>query len=200
MKDKYLYLLALLTFAFVVTACGPRMYTKGEYKDPNVVMLLTDKFSENDLQLIAKKIADSMIDSALVKGKDKRPVFQIEKIVNKTSEHIDMESLTDKIKVALIQSGRVLFSDKGLRENVASELEYQGSKNVDQSTAKKVGNQIGADFLLTGTISSIVQEAGKDKLVYYKSTFNLTNLNTNIIEWSDEKELRKAYKKRHVGY
>jgi uncharacterized protein (TIGR02722 family) len=189
-----------LMLAFLFTYCGPRLYTKGEYKDPNVIMLLTDKFSENDLQLIAKKIANSILESPIVKGRDKRPVFQIERVTNQTSEHIDMDSLTDKIKVALIQSGRVLFSDKGLRENVADELEHQSSKYVDQGTAKRAGHQIGADFLLTGTISSIVQEAGRNKLVYYKSTFNLTNLDTNIIEWSDEKELRKAYKKRYVGY
>jgi uncharacterized protein (TIGR02722 family) len=189
----------LLVLGLIVSSCGPRMYAKGKYKDPNVIMLLTDKFSENDLQLIAKKISNSIIDSALIKGKDKRPVFQIEKVRNKTSEHIDMESLTDKIKVALIQSGRVLFHDKPLRGTVAEEYEYQGSKYVNQTTAKKPGSQIGADFLLTGVISSIVQEAGKNKIVYYKSTFNLTNLGTNIIEWSDEKELRKAYKKRYVG-
>lgn len=200
MKKNLLYLVIFGTILFVISSCGPRQYTKGEYKDPNVIMLLTDKFSENDLQLIAKKIANSILESSIVKGRDKRSVFQIERVTNKTSEHIDMESLTDKIKVALIQSGRVLFSDKGSRENVANELEYQDSKYVDQSTAKKPGSQIGADFLLTGAISSIVQEAGRDKLVYYKSTFNLTNMNTNIIEWSDEKELRKAYKKRHVGF
>lgn len=192
-------LMVVISLSFLIS-CGPRMYTKGKYKDPNVIMLLTDKFSENDLQLIAKKISNSIIESPLVKGRDKRPVFQIERVKNKTSEHIDMESLTDKIKVALIQSGRVLFSDKAMRETVANEYEYQGSKYVDQKTAKRPGKQIAADYLLTGTISSIVQEAGKNKIVYYKSTFNLTNMSTNIIEWSDEKELRKAYKKRHVGY
>jgi penicillin-binding protein activator len=192
--------IVLVAVAFLTLGCGSRQYSKGEYKDPNVIILLTDKFSENDLQLIAKKISNSILESTLVKGKDKRPVFAIERVTNKTSEHIDMESLTDKIKVELIQSGRVLFSDKGLRENVAQEIEYQGSKYVDPSTAKQVGKQVGADYLLTGNISSIVQEAGKNKLVYYKSTFNLTNLSTNLIEWSDEKELRKAYKKRYVGY
>jgi len=195
-----IYLALILTIVFVFVSCGPRQYTKGKYADPNVVMLLTDKFSENDLQLIAKKIANSITNSTIVKARDKRPIFQIERVTNKTSEHIDMESLTDKIKVALIQSGRVQFSDKSLRKNVAEEYDYQSSKYVDQKTAKGPGHQIGADFLLTGTISSIVQEAGKNKIVYYKSTFNLTNLKTNIMEWSDEKELRKAYKKRHVGF
>lgn len=197
---KKLFLFFLMLVVFFCVACGSRQYSKGEYKDPNVIALLTDKFSENDLQLIAKKISGSILDSPIVKDSSKKPVFQIERVSNKTSEHIDMESLTDKIKVELIQSGKVLFSDKSLRDNVAQELEYQKSEYVDQGTAKRAGGQIGADYLLTGVISSIVQEAGKNKLVYYKSTFNLTNLKNNIIEWSDEKELRKAYKKRYVGY
>jgi hypothetical protein len=200
MKKALNYMLIFTLTVVLFGSCGSRQFAKGKYADPNVIVLLTDKFSENDLQLIAKKISNSIVESPMVKNRDKRPVFQIEQVRNKTSEHIDMESLTDKIKVALIQSGRVLFHDKPLRGTVAEEYEYQDSRYVDQSTAKKPGKQIGADYLLTGVISSIVQEAGRNKIIYYKSTFNLTNLETNIVEWSDEKELRKSYKKRYVGY
>ena len=46
----------------VLCACtGPRAYTRGTYEDPNVIEMLSDKFNENDLQLIAKKMADSVL-------------------------------------------------------------------------------------------------------------------------------------------
>ncbi len=62
--------------------------------------------------------------------------------------------------------------------------------------AKGPGEQASADYLMTGEIASIVQEVGADKLVYYKMTMKLNNLRTGIIEWTDEKELRKKFEKK----
>ena len=42
---------------------GPRAYTRGTYEDPNVIEMLSDEFNENDLQLIAKKMAESLSNS-----------------------------------------------------------------------------------------------------------------------------------------
>jgi penicillin-binding protein activator len=66
-------------------------------------------------------------------------------------------------------------------------------------TKKGPGSQVGADFIINGRLDSIVQEAGRRKSVYYKLTLNLTNLKTNLIDWTDQKEIRKLYKKRSVG-
>ena len=83
---------------------------------------------------------------------------------------------------------------------IADEQEYQeGSGYVDQSTARKKGKQIGANFFLTGEITDRVQEVGGKKYVYYKATFNLVNIDSGILDWTDEKEIRKFYKKKNVG-
>ena len=70
---------------------------------------------------------------------------------------------------------------------------------VNETTKKGPGGQIGADYIINGRLDSIVQEVGKDKTVYYKLTLNLTNLKTNIVEWTDYKQIRKKYRKRSVG-
>ncbi len=53
--------------------------------------------------------------------------------------------------------------------------------------------------MLTGTLTSNIQEVGKDKLVYYKATFQLIDLSSAEIVWTDEKEIRKSYRKRRLG-
>ena len=78
-------------------------------------------------------------------------------------------------------------------------INYHGSGYVDPAQAKRPGHQTGADYLLSGSLSSNVQQVGGDKLVYYKATFSVTDLLTSEIVWTDEKEIRKAYKKRSVG-
>ena len=105
----------------------------------------------------------------------------------------------DMVRVELSRGGRVSFVDKEAREDVAAEYEYQGAGNMSEESKKSKGGQTGADFIINGRLDSIVQQAGKDKTIYYKVTLNLTNLKTNVITWSDYKQLRKKYRKQSVG-
>ncbi|MDE2801026.1 MAG: penicillin-binding protein activator LpoB [Gemmatimonadota bacterium] len=192
----------LITYAAIVligitTGCaGPRAFTKGTYEDPKTIALLDDRFNENDMQLIAKKVVNSILEAPLNRPE---PAIMLGKMRNRTTEHIDMVALSDKIKTALIQSGKVRFVDVNNRKDIATEYEYQQSGYVDPAQAKAPGKQTGSDLILTGTLSANVQEVGKDKLIYYKATFQLTDLVSSEIIWTDEKEIRKAYKKRSIG-
>ena len=188
---------AAIVFIGITTGCaGPRAFTKGTYEDPKTIALLDDRFNENDMQLIAKKVVDSILKAPLNRPE---PAIMLGKMRNRTTEHIDMVALSDKIKTALIQSGKVRFVDVTNRKDIATEYEYQQSGYVDPAQAKAPGKQTGSDLILTGTLSANVQEVGKDKLIYYKATFQLTDLVSSEIIWTDEKEIRKAYKKRSIG-
>lgn len=187
--------------ALALSACaGPRAFTRGAYEDPNTIEMLSDRFNENDLQLIAKKLVHSLAASPAYAQIQGRPVIVVGKMRNDTSEHIDMNSLADKITVELSHTGKFVFTDKAAREEIAEEYEYQGSGYVRPEQAKGPGQQIAADYLMTGEISSIVQEVGGDKTVYYKMTAKLHNLKTGIVEWTDEKELRKKFQKQSVSW
>jgi uncharacterized protein (TIGR02722 family) len=192
--------LTLLAAAALAAACGPRAYSHGAYEDPNTIELLSDQFNENDLQLIAKKMTGSLLGAPAVQAMTGQPVLVVGRVRNKTSEHIDTESLADKVRVELQRAGRFAFTDQAAREQIAAEYDYQQSGMVAKDTAKGPGGQVGADYILTGQIASIVQEVGADKVVYYKMTMQLTNLRTGLITWTDEKELRKKFRKRSVGW
>jgi uncharacterized protein (TIGR02722 family) len=127
------------------------------------------------------------------------PIVMVTNLQNKTSEHIDTQSIMDMVRVELTNSGRVAFVDKEAREDISKEYDYQSSGMVSDETKKTKGGQIGADFIINGRLDSIVQEIGKEKTVYYKLTLNMTNLKTGIIAWTNHKEIRKAYKKKSVG-
>lgn len=192
--------LALCAAALVGACTGPRAYTRGTYEDPNTIEMLSDQFNENDLQLIAKKMVESLASSRTFANIQGRPIIVIGKMKNSTSEHIDMRSLADKIQVQLGKTEKFAFQEKGAREEIAEEYEYQGSGYVKPGEAKGPGQQASADYLMTGEISSIIQEVGKDKLVYYKMTTKLHNLRTGVIEWTDEKEIRKKFEKQSVSW
>jgi penicillin-binding protein activator len=187
--------------ALSLTACGgPRAYTQGTYEDPNTIEMLSDRFNENDLQLIAKKMVNSLTSSQRFAEDGSRPIVVVGRMRNKTSEHIEMSSLADKIQTQLQQSGRFRVLDQAAREDIAEEYEYQDSGYVAPDAAKGPGAQVSADFIMTGEIASIVQEVGRDKLVYYKMTVKLNDIKTGIVEWTDEKEIRKKFEKKSVGW
>lgn len=201
MNRRHASIAALCGIAVLASACsGPRAYTRGEYADPNTIELLSDKFNENDLQLIANRMVESMEGSAAFERIEGQPLIIVGEMRNRTSEHIDMASLADKTRVSLMQTGKFSFLDRDARREIAEEYEYQSSGYVRPDQAAGPGEQHGAEYILTGTISSIVQEVGRDKMIYYKMTMQLTNIRTGVIEWADEKELRKKFRKRAVGW
>lgn len=187
-----------------LAACGgPRAYTRGTYEDPHTIEMLSDRFNENDLQLIAKKVAESLASSPRFANPSPDrplPIVLVGRLKNSTSEHIDMRSLGDKIQTALAQTGLFALVDQQAREDIAEEYEYQQSGYVDPNAAKGPGQQVSVDFIMTGDLASIIQEVGNDKLVYYKMTAKLNNVRTGLIEWTDEKQIRKKFEKRSVGW
>lgn len=198
---KTLGILLLVPVSLYFTACGAKQFTQGKYDDMSEDRLLDDKFNESDMRQIADTMIQSLTESVVVRQAKKAPVVLVTLVKNRSQEHIDMKSMTDKIRVALVKSGKFRFTEKEVRGELAEELEYQGQSGyVDPAEARKKGKQIGANYFLTGEITDRVQEVGDKKYVYYKCTFNLVDISSGLIDWTDEKEIRKYYQKRSVSF
>lgn len=191
---------ALATLSLLFTGCANREFTQGEYDDVNKTRLLDDKFNESDAVQLAEEMINSMAAHPLFADAKIPPIVQVETVRNKTSEHIDTKSITDSVRTALIKTGKVRFSNKEDRETLSEEIDYQQqSGRVRRDTQKRRDGGVGADYILTGDLISNVQQVGNRKLIYYRLTLNLTNLTTGLIDWSDEKPIRKRFKKKAVG-
>jgi uncharacterized protein (TIGR02722 family) len=190
---------ALVTIVFATASCGPKAFTKGEYDDPTRVELLDDKYNEADMQQMADTVIKAMVACGYVANAPKPPIVIVQKVQNRTEEHIDTVSLTDKIRTALIKSGKVRFVNKEERGTLDEEYDYNAGGNVSGPAAKKRGNQVGADYILSGALATNVQQVGNDKFIYYKLTMNLTNMDTSTIDCVEEREIRKKFRKRSVG-
>ncbi|RLV60541.1 penicillin-binding protein activator LpoB [Parashewanella curva] len=189
----------ILAGVLALTACQ----SKVEYGDAKEVETVNANFGSTDLQAITDKMVDSMLTFPpvlMLTANNQRPIIFVDSIKNKTSEHIDTESVTDSISNRLLRSGKFRFIDMTKVDAVRKQLDYQNNSGmVDPSTAIKFGRQIGAQYMLYGNLSSIVKQAGSTKDVYYKMTMRLMDLETGLIEWSDEKEIRKTKTKSLFG-
>jgi len=192
-------LVAIICLLVGIVSCGPKGFIKGQYDDVNNENLLDDRWSETDMQKVVANLVAKLMQNRAIKNAKVPPIVMVTQLQNKTSEHIDTQSVMDMVRVELTNSGGVRFVDKEARDDVADEYNYQGSGMVSKETQKTKGGQIGADFIINGRLDSITKDINKEKTVYYKVTLNMTNLKTNIIEWTGHEQLRKAYKKRRMG-
>ena len=173
-----------------------------DYGDAQARETVNTDFGSTDLQMIASKMVDDMLvfPPIVQLTQNRRPVVFVDSIKNKTTEHIDTESITDTIQSKLLNSGKFRFVDMTKVESVREQLDYQSESGlVDPNTAAQMGRQIGAEFMMYGNFSSIVKREGSTKDVYYKFTLKLMNIQTGIIEWANEKEIRKTQKKCLFG-
>jgi uncharacterized protein (TIGR02722 family) len=199
MKNGMKVLLAGVAIgALSLSGCASTM----QYGDAGSAKPITTEFGSSDLQQIAESMVDSLVTfpPMVEMTTSRRPVVSVDKVKNKTMQHIDTESITDSIRAKLIRSGKFRFIDRTTDAQTIEELKtQQDSGLVDKKSAVKFGQQLGAEFLLTTNFSEIRQKAGSTTDVYYKFTMTLKNLKTGILEWSDEKEIRKVFKRGTFG-
>ncbi|MGF1690237.1 penicillin-binding protein activator LpoB [Photobacterium kagoshimensis] len=192
-------LIAVLSLAVLLGGCAQKV----SYGDAQEAETTTIEFGSTDLQKIAVEMTDSMLASgsvAYITANGKRPIIVVDSVKNKTSEHIDTESVTDSISTRLLNSGKFRFVDMTRVEAVRKQLNFQNNDElVNQSTAIQFGQMVGAQYMLYGNLASIVKQNGSDKDVYYKMTMRLMDLKTGLIEWADETEIRKQEAKTLFG-
>ena len=185
----------------VMSGCTNKSVVR--YGDAAAVETTNINFGSTDLQKIAGEMTDSLLASPVVGTltQNKRPIVFVESIKNKTSEHIDTESVTDSISTKLLRSGKFRFVDMTRVDAARKQIDFQqNSGMVDSSKAIQFGRQVGAEYMLYGNLSSIVKSNKDQSDVYYKFTLRLMDLQSGIVEWADETEIRKTKEKEFVSW
>lgn len=198
MQKKIAVVFISLNISVFLGACA----SKVSYEDAGDVETVTTAFGSTDLQQSSITLVDSLLTTEhIVKIlESRRPVLFIDGIKNKTSEHIDTESITDTISTKLINTGKFRFIDMSKVESVKKQYQYQKESGlVKDDTGVNIGRQIGAEYMLYGNISSIVKNGKNTKDVYMKITLKLMDIESGIIEWQGEKEIRKQNNKTLLG-
>lgn len=150
-----------------------------------------------------KKIVDDLTASLLgspIAYRSEKPILVVYTVANETSEHINTGGITDDIRLALIQSQKYRFLNKKQRDNIAEEAAYQ-SGHVPAAAQVRQGRQLGADYILSGTLRSIEKEQSRQwrlfqkKMVYYSLNLEMTDLESGEISWADKVELAREESK-----
>jgi uncharacterized protein (TIGR02722 family) len=183
--------------AILAIGCGSSR--KVSRIDSTTTTDLSGQWNDTDARLVAQEmVSDCLsrpwIDEFLTKAAAK-PVVTVGAIRNMSSEHINTEVFTTDIERELINSGRVKFvASKPERQEIRDERQDQ-KDYASPETIKRMRDETGADFLLTGAIKTIVDQIDNTRVVFYQTDLQLINIETNEKAWIGTKEIKKEIRK-----
>lgn len=195
MKTKSLLLTGILLGSLIAfQSCNSTKQVTRVEED--AVIDLSGRWNETDSRLVAEEMVSDMLLRPWLeefeKGKGKRPVVIVGLVQNKSHEHIAVETYIKDIEKSILNSGKIRLVQAGeAREELRKERADQ-NEFASAATAKKWGQELGADFMLQGVVNSIVDSNGKVKVVYYQTDLELTNLETNEKVWIGDKKIKKV--------
>ncbi|MFO7940117.1 MAG: penicillin-binding protein activator LpoB [Bacteroidales bacterium] len=187
-------LLPLLLAAIMITSCAPKR--KVQRIDTQQAVDLSGRWNDTDSRLAAEELTQQVlhhrwIDEYQAQHNNKRPIIIVGLIQNKSHEHIDAQTFIKDIERAIIKDGSARLVQAGSKRE-ALRAERAGQQDfASGETAKQWGQELGADYMLQGTITSIVDAYRKEKIVYYQINLELAHLETNEIVWIGEKKIKK---------
>lgn len=154
-------------------------------------------WNESDVSAVCNTLIEECSKSSAVAGftkKNKRvPVAIIGRIRNESSEHIDTSIIEKKFQNAIVNSGAMEFvSDSSERQYLRDEKADQ-AEHATMDTAKELDSETGADYMLLGSVKSIVQVSANKNIRTYYVYVELHDIKTNKILWmSEDSSIRKV--------
>jgi uncharacterized protein (TIGR02722 family) len=181
-------LLALVT----ASACS----TKVERLDESQAVDLSGAWNDTDSRLVSQEMIQDSLSRAWLqefRGRQgqSRPAVIVGEVRNMSHEHINTQTFTLEMERALINSGKVDFvASKADRQGIRDERKDQDI-NAREDTRNAMGKELGADFMLTGTINTIVDPSGDTQVRFYQVNMTLISLADNRKVWVGQKDIRK---------
>ncbi len=89
------------------------------------------------------------------------------------------------------------MAGKGERDEVRSERKEQAIY-AREETQKAPGKETGADYMMKGTIATILDEADGTKAVFYQVDLQMIDLENNAKVWYGQKKIKKVVERKRT--
>jgi uncharacterized protein (TIGR02722 family) len=182
--------------------CGAE--TKVTRVDSGVVTDLSGRWNDTDSRMVAESMVKDALEypwlNKFTSSKQRQPVVVVGTIVNSSTEHISTQIFVTDLERELTNSQKVTFvAGKGDRDEVRTERKEQ-AMFAREDTQKAPGKEIGADYMMKGEISTILDEADGTKAVFYQVDLQMIDLESNAKVWYGQKKIKKVIEKKRTVF
>ena len=192
-RQKMFYFAVLFILTFMMGCSSAPKVTRVETKKQ---IDLSGGWNDYDAQLAAEEMIKDCLQrpwlESFYKSNGKNPTVIVGHVVNSTSEHINTGVFTKYLERELLNSGKVGFAaSPEEREQIRTEREDQQKGYTSPETMAKLGREMGAHYMLIGSLNSIKDEIKGKFVILYQVNLELINLENNTKVWIGQKDIKK---------
>lgn len=142
-----------------------------------------DQLDVQDWENAADQVVQQLLASGVLSNAPAMPArVEVTRVVNDTTQRVDTDLLTQKVKIALQQSGKVAFAARDPRSTeVADYRDFKDGRDAPRLP----------DYVLNGKILEVRASAGKVRQSSFVFQLNLVDTREDIDAWSGEAEVTK---------
>jgi uncharacterized protein (TIGR02722 family) len=198
-KNKLVVLMALaLTLAAAGCSTSVTRMEASEVKD------LSGAWNDTDSQQVSEEMINDVVNRTwlgeFTHTQNRQPAVIVGEVSNLSHEHINVNTFVADMERALINSDKVQFvASSTERQEIRGERKDQ-DLNASEATRKAMGQEKGADFMLKGTINTIIDAEGKTQLRYYQVDLTLISLADNRKVWVGQKKIKKLVERSNLRF
>ena len=163
---------------------------------------LSGRWNDTDVRMVCESLIKDclaspqvarFIDQYASQNGGRRPACLVGTFRNDSSEHIDTSIITITMESTIVNSGKLDFVAGGDTRQELREERQDQQINASEETAAALGYETGARLMLTGSVKSIVDQAGRTSVRSYFVNAELTNVETNARLWmGSNNEIKKV--------
>lgn len=200
-KNFLTYSGLLLSGTLLLSGCQS---TKIERVDSNQEIALSDNWNAKDSQLVAEAMVNDMLTfpwvSDHLKSHSSKPAIIIQSVRNKSHQHIAVDTFLNDLKRAILRTGQADFvANSSIRNEIREERKDQ-ELNASIETQNEMGQELGADYALSGSINSFVDEQDGQRVTFYQVDLRLIDMTSNREVWNGQKKIQKHQKRSRFGF
>ncbi len=202
-RKNFIYGVCAAVMVAAISGCSTT--PKVKRVDVSDVIDISGRWNDTDGRVAAEKIiadaSQSMWNQQFQDGNGRKPVVIIGNIINRSHEQIDTMIVVKAFEHALLNSGQMKFvASRDERSDIRQERSDQNTEGLTRvDTIKPIGQETGADFMLIGTINSVVDEYGPRAVILFQVNMEMVDLITNEKVWFGQANIKKTVeKKKHV--
>ena len=184
-------ILLLLAAGVLLFGCS----TKVQRMDAGTTRDLSGRWNDTDSRMVAEEMINDSLSHPwygnFMAQNGRVPVVIVGTVENQTMEHINVNTFIQNIQRALINSGKVKFVASQTERGEVRTERLEQDEFASEATRRAFGQEVGADFMLSGVLTSIVDREGRRSVIFYQTNLRLINIQTNQIVWNGEKQIKK---------
>jgi len=189
-----------LTLIAILAGCGPKAYRGGpgtenpQLDEPAMSVTLDRRDIEYLVSENIKAFQQSAVWNETIIKADSPLYVAIWPVQNATTQHIDdqMSALLSSIETHLVNSGRLRVVSRERQAELINELRLRQSDIYDPATAGKLGRQLGAQYFITGKITSVDERFRDTHRLQYALILQAIEVETGLIRFQNEAIRSKA--------